>query len=67
MTEKETAAEAEEKPSVVAACGPIALRFAMLIFAMTVGTALVLNVQNDGFTWSNTPWLILCIWFLTRR
>ena len=64
MTEKES--EAGEKQSTVETCGPIVLRLAFLIFSMTVGTALALDAVNNGLGWNNLPWLILCLWLVTR-
>jgi hypothetical protein len=37
-----------------------------LLFAVFVGTAMVLDLVNTGPTWGNVPWLIFCVWLLLR-
>lgn len=40
---------------------------ACLVFAMIVGTALLLDLNSNGPSWGNLPWLVLCLWLLLRR
>jgi len=60
----------EEREAALARGGLILftlfLKLATLGFVMWVGSALIINVAEVGFTWGNTPWLILMAWLFKR-
>lgn len=64
----ETKERTEEETARLA--GFIFVRFVLKTLALAAaiwwGSAIIINIAANGFTWGNTPWLIVAAWLFFK-